>query len=399
MFTKAYIPYKGYYTTPFVKWQGSLQTQHPVRLAGATCKRWLAERHPEWDAMKIDYVNMGNTVASKHAFWNGSWVAALLGAERTVGVWISQACSTFTTLTYQAAMAVEVGSADWVLNVGADRMSNGPHTTWPNPNGPGGFPDREDWVMDNFRYDPWAEQPMVDTADIIANENGITKAECDELAFVRYQQYLKSLDNDREFQKRYMFPIEVQVSKKKTILVESDEGVTATSAEALAKLKPVNEWGVHTFGAQTYPADGNAALAVCSLEKAKELSDPDGPEIQIVSFGYARAEKARMGKAPVPATQMALAKAGLTAQDIKVWKTHSPFAVNDINMARQLGIDLYDHYNDYGCSLIYGHPQSPTMARHIIEGIEQLVMEGGGYGLATGCAAGDTGAALIFKVG
>jgi acetyl-CoA acetyltransferase family protein len=399
VFNKAFIPYKGYYTTPFVKWQGSLQSQHPVRLAGATCKRWLAERHPDWDAMAIDYVNLGNTVASKHAFWNGSWVAALLGAERTVGVWVSQACSTFTTIVYQAAMAVEVGSADWVLNVGADRMSNGPHTIWPNPNGPGGFPDREDWVMDNFRYDPWAEEPMVDTADIIANENGITREDCDELALTRFEQYLKALANDFEFQKRYMFPIEVQVGKKKTILVEHDEGVTTTSAEALSKLRPVNEWGVHTFGAQTYPADANAVLAVCSREKALELSDPDGPEIQIVSFGYARAEKARMGKAPVPATQMALQKAGLSATDISVWKTHSPFAVNDINMARQLGIDLYHNFNDYGCSLIYGHPQAPTMARHIIEGIEQLVVQGGGYGCATGCAAGDTGATLIFKVG
>jgi acetyl-CoA acetyltransferase family protein len=399
LFKEAYIPYGGYYTTPFCKWQGSLQTEHPVRLGGATCKRWLAEHHPDWDPMQIDYVNMGNTVVSKHAFWNGSWIAALLGAERTVGVWVSQACSTFTTLVYQAAMAVEVGSAEWVLNIGADRMSNGPHTIWPNPNGPGGFPDREDWVMDNFRYDPWAEEPMVDTADMIAKEEGITRQECDELALIRFQQYLKALDNDREFQKRFMFPVEVQVGKKKTMMVEADEGVTATSAEALERLRPVNEWGVHTFGAQTYPADANAALTVCSRAKAKELSVPDGPEVQIVSFGYARAEKARMGKAPVPATEMALSKAGLGAKDIKVWKTHSPFAVNDINMARKFGIDPYDHFNDYGCSLIYGHPQSPTMARHIIEAIEQLAAEGGGYGCATGCAAGDTGASLVFKVG
>ena len=96
--------------------------------------------------------------------------------------------------------------------------------------------------------------------------------------------------------------------------MEHDEGVATTPAEALSKLKPVNEWGVHTFGAQTYPADANAVLAVCSREKALELSDPDGPEIRIVSFGYARAEKARMGKAPVPATQMALQKAGLSAK-------------------------------------------------------------------------------------
>ena len=399
MFTKAYIPYKGYYSSPFCRWQGSYATEHPVRLAGATCKRWLAERHPSWDAMKIDYVNMGNTVASKHAFWNGSWVAALLGAERTVGVWLSQACSTGTTAIYQAAMAVEVGSADWVLNVLCDKVSNGPHTVWPNPNGPGGYPDREDWVMDNFNYDPWGQLPMVTTADLVGKENGITKEDCDELSWVRYKQYLDGIANDFEFQKRYMFPVEVQISKKKTILVEHDEGITPTSVEAIAALKPVNPDGIHSFAAQTHPADGNSAVAVCSREKAKELADPDGPEIQVVSFGYGRAPKARMGAAPVPATEMALAKAGLAAKDINVWKTHSPFAVNDVNMARKLGIDPYKNFNDYGCSMIFGHPHAATMGRHIIEMIEQLVIQGGGYGCASGCAAGDTGATLIVKVG
>jgi acetyl-CoA acetyltransferase len=399
MFSNAFIPYGGYYSSPFVKWQGALAAEHPVRLGGATCKRWMAERKPWWDPTLIDYVNMGNTVYTKHAFWNGSWIAALLGAERTVGVWISQACSTFTTCVYQASLAVEAGTAEWVLNIGADRISNGPHATWPDPNGPGGYPEREDWVMDNFRFDPWAQEPMVDTADLIAKEEGITKEECDELAWVRYQQYQNSLANDREFQKRFMFPVEVRVSKKQTVTIDADQGITETSPAALAGLKPVNDWGVHSFGAQTHPADGNSMLVVCSRELARELAEPEGPEVRVVSFGYARAEKARMGKAPVPSTQMALEKAGLAPKDIKVWKTHSPFAVNDINMCRKLGIDPFEHINDFGCSLIYGHPQAPTMARHIIEGIEQLAMEGGGYGCATGCAAGDTAATFVFKVG
>ena len=151
---------------------------------------------------------------------------------------------------------------------------------------------------------------MVTTADLVGKENGITKEDCDELSWVRYKQYLDGIANDFEFQKRYMFPVEVQISKKKTILVEHDEGITPTSVEAIDALKPVNPDGIHSFAAQTHPADGNSALAVCTREKAKELADPDGPEIQVVSFGYGRAEKARMGAAPVPATEMALAKAG-----------------------------------------------------------------------------------------
>ncbi len=398
MFTKAYIPYRGYYSTPFCRWQGSFAAEHPVRLAGATAKRWLATK-PNWNAAEIEYVNCGNTVYTKHAFWNGSWVAVLLGAERTVGVWISQACSTGTTAIYQAAMAVEVGSAGFVLNVCNDRVSNGPHAVWPDPNGPGGYPEREDWVMDNFNFDPWGQEKMVTTADYVALEAGITKEECDYCALKRYEQYQMALRDDRAFQKRYMFPVEISMGKKGTKIVDQDEGIIESTAEGLAALKPLNDFGVHSFGAQTHPADGHAVLAVTTREKAKELAESNGPEIQVISFGYGRAEKARMGKAPVPATRMALQRAGLEPKDIKAWKSHSPFAVNDVYMAKELGIDLVDHWNDYGCSMIYGHPHAATMCRHTIELIEQLVIEGGGYGVATGCAAGDTAATLIIKVG
>jgi acetyl-CoA acetyltransferase len=105
-----------------------------------------------------------------------------------------------------------------------------------------------------------------------------------------------------------------------------------------------------------------------------------------------------MPAAPVPAAQMALDMAGLKITDMKAIKTHNPFSTNDINLAKKMGIDVMK-FNNYGSSLIYGHPQGPTAGRGIIEMIEELVLLGGGYGLFTGCAAGDTAAALIVKVG
>jgi acetyl-CoA acetyltransferase len=95
---------------------------------------------------------------------------------------------------------------------------------------------------------------------------------------------------------------------------------------------------------------------------------------------------------------MALATAGLKISDIKAVKTHNPFAVNDIAFSRKTGFDVMK-MNNFGSSLIYGHPQGPTAGRGVIEMIEELVLLGGGYGLFTGCAAGDTAAALILKVG
>ncbi|MBW2000239.1 MAG: thiolase family protein, partial [Deltaproteobacteria bacterium] len=142
----------------------------------------------------------------------------------------------------------------------------------------------------------------------------------------------------------------------------------------------------------------NCGFIVTTREKAKDLSKDPGVEIQILSYGFARERKGFMAAAPVPAAQMALRIAGLKVEDMKAIKTHNPFAVNDINMARKMNIDVME-MNNYGSSLIYGHPQGPTAGRLIAELLEELVILGGGYGLWAGCAAGDTAAAMIFKVG
>jgi acetyl-CoA acetyltransferase len=104
-----------------------------------------------------------------------------------------------------------------------------------------------------------------------------------------------------------------------------------------------------------------------------------------------------MPKAPVPAARRALADAELTFGDIDIVKTHNPFIVNDLWFARETGVDA-EAMNPYGCSLIYGHPQGPTGARGIVELLHALVERGGGRGLFAGCAAGDTGAALIVEI-
>jgi len=239
---------------------------------------------------------------------------------------------------------------------------------------------------------------MVQTAENVAAEIGITKGECDVVVLRRFQQYQESLANGRAFQKRYMFPPEVAVTKKKTKLVEEDEGWTPTTAEGLAKLKPVVPGGCLSYGAQTFPADGNCGFIVTTREKAKELSADPKLEIQIVSYGYARVKPMFMPAAPIPAAEMALANAGLKISDIKAVKTHNPFAVNDIAFSRKTGYDLMK-MNNNGSSLIYGHPQGPTAGRAIAEMIEELAILGGGYGLFTGCAAGDTAASMIVKVG
>jgi acetyl-CoA acetyltransferase len=311
---------------------------------------------------------------------------------------VNQACTTSTTCIHLCAVNIEAGTYETGFALMSDRCSNGPHLVWANAMTPGGEVESENWMMDNFNSDPNAGLKMIQTAENVAKEAGITREECDSTTLRRYEQYMDALAEDRAFQKRYMFPIEVKVSRKKTRLIEEDEGVTPSSAEGLARLNPVEPGGVITYGAQTYPADGNCGFIVTTKDKAREMSKDPQIEIQIVSYGYSRVERGFMAAAPVPAAEMALKDAGLKVQDLKAVKTHNPFIVNDINMAKKMGLDLMN-MNNYGSSLIYGHPQAPTAGRLIAELLEELAILGGGYGLWAGCAAGDTGAAMIFKVG
>ena len=398
MLTKAYIPYRGYYSSPFCRWQGSMQYDNSIVLGASTANRWLNSR--DFDPTMFDYLYFGISIGQPGLFYGHTWAAALLveGKKDLPALMVNQACTTAATGVHLAAMSIECGIQNTTFVLATDRCSNGPHTIWPNPFGPGGEITSENWVMDSFNNDPHAGLKMIQTAEKVAKKLGTTKEECDAVTLRRYEQYQDALAEGRAFQKRFMFPAEVRVNKKKTKIVEEDEGVTPTTEEGLASLEPVERGGAHSFGAQTHPADGNIGMIVTTRERARVLSEEPGIEVQIVSYGFARVTKGAMAAAPVPAAEMALKNAGLRVGDIKAVKTHNPFAVNDINMAGKMGLDIMK-MNNYGSSLVYGHPQGPTSGRLIVELIEELAILGGGYGLWAGCAAGDTGAAMIVKVG
>jgi acetyl-CoA acetyltransferase family protein len=398
MLTKAYIPYKGYYSTPFCRWQGQMANENAIILGANTAKRWFASRN--LDPTLLEYLYFGMTIAQNRMFYSHNWAGAMLmdGRKNLPGLFVHQACTTSTTCIHLAAVNIEAGTFDTAFALMTDRCSNGPHLIWPNPLGPGGEVISENWNMDNFNNDPWGGMKMIQTAEAVAKEADITREECDAVALRRYEQYLDALADDRAFQKRYMFPAEVRISKKKVLMIEEDEGITPSTKEGLASLKPVEPNGILTYGAQTHPADGNCGFIITTREKAKELSADPAKDIKIVSYGFSRVGKARMAAAPVPAAEMALKNAGLKVKDMKAIKTHNPFAVNDVNMAKKMNFDVM-WMNNYGSSMIYGHPQGPTAGRIIAELIEELVLLGGGYGMFAGCAAGDTGASLIVKIG
>jgi acetyl-CoA acetyltransferase len=299
-----------------------------------------------------------------------------------------------------AAQEVEAGLCGASLAITCDRTSNGPHLYYPNPKGPGGTGAHEDWVMDNFGCDPLGRHSMLQTAENVAAKHQITTARQHEVVLLREKQYRDALADDCAFQKRYMtLPFEVPDAsfKKTTGAIESDDGIRFSTAEGLATLKPVLAGGTVTYGGQTHPADGNAAIIVAEHARAGELSHDRNIRVKLHGFGSARAQQAHMPEAPIPAAQRALDAAGMTIDQMDAVKTHSPFAVNDVLFSRQTGVPL-EKMNNFGCSLVWGHPQAPMGTRGVIELVEELAQRGGGYGLFTGCAAGDTAMAVVVEV-
>lgn len=396
---KAYIPYGGYWSTPFAKWQGSFANLHAMKFAAEIAKRALDERNiPVGDFTSL---YSGMTIPTKKGLYGSPWLAAMIGAEELTGPMFAQACATSARVIGSAAYEVEAGNGTQpnILCITADRTSNGPHMLYPNPGAPGGRGEAEDWVWDSFNKDPHAKGSMTQAAEKVAAKHGITTEQQHEVVLMRHAQYQQALENDSAFHKSYMVtPVEVNPSGRKVIAtVEGDEGVFPSSVEGLAKLKPVLPDGTVTFGGQTYPADGNAGMVVTTREKANAYSQNKDIEIRLVAFAEGRAEKGYMPEANTPAVRNVLQAAGVALKDMKAVKTHNPFAVNDIYLSNELDIPL-EGMNNYGSSLIWGHPQGPTGMRLIIELIEELVLLDGGYGLFTGCAAGDTAAAVVLEV-
>ena len=395
---KAEIPYGCYWSTPFTRWQGAFANLNAVEFAAHVAKKELARRGIPGQA--FDHGVLGISVPQKHSFYGLPWLAGLAGFGHLGGPTLMQACATGVRVLLSAAQEIECGMSAATLALTCDRTSNGPHLYYPNPRAPGGTGAHEDWVMDNFNCDPLGPHAMVATAENVAKKHGIGTAEQHEVVLRREAQYREALAGDAAFLKRFMMlPFEVPdpAYRKTAATLAGDEGINTSSAEGLSKLKPVIPGGTVTFGGQTHPADGNAAIVLASPERAKELSRDPKVRVRLHGFGQSRAALAHMPEAPAPAAQRALAQAGLTIDRMHAIKTHNPFALNDVLFSRVTGADI-GRMNNYGCSLVWGHPQAPMGTRSIIELIEELAQRGGGFGLFTGCAAGDTAMAVVLEV-
>jgi acetyl-CoA acetyltransferase len=313
--------------------------------------------------------------------------------QRIPGFQMEQACATGLSAVVVAGAEVNSKSYDVAGVLTFDRTSDSPV---------GVFPERRAYrrtevisdVWDNFGFDPSTGSAMITTAGLTARKYKIDRAEVDELTALRYKQYFDA--KKAGFHNKYLFSFDVLNAQGKLLgTIGEDVGVREISLKTLKEQRELDT--CITSGTQTHAADGMAALLVASPQKAKEISTKPEVNIEFIAKVDIRTGPGLMPEAPGMAVQKLLDRTGLTMNDMKVVKNHNPFAVNDAIFGKTLNYD-WAKMNNTGCSLVWGHPQAPTLTRTIIEALEEAVDLGGGYVLVFGCAAGDVGTAGIFRV-
>jgi acetyl-CoA acetyltransferase len=391
MYPDARIPYGTWGSSYFPAWQTSALAEVNIgQFAGESMARILGMRKVPVSA--LEYLVIGSTVPWHWKFWTAPLVASCMG-HRIPGYHVEQACATGLQAVLLGGAEIQSGAKDVVGVVTFDRTSDSPA---------GVFPERRAYertqvladVWDNFGFDPATGKAMITAAGLTARKYKVERAEVDDIAFVRHQQYFEAKDSG--FLERVLVPFDLlTVAGRPLGRVDEDKGVRRITMGALRGQRELDT--CVTSGTQTHASDGMAGLIVASKEKAKELSPRPDVEIKFLGKAESRTQPSLMPEAPAFAVQALLERCGVTMDDMAVVKNHNPFAVNDAVFTRVTGYD-WRKMNRTGCSLVWGHPQGPTLTRTLIEGLEEAVQLGGGRVLVFGCAAGDVGIAALFEV-
>jgi len=391
MFPKARIPYGTWGSSFFPAWQMSPLAEVNIgQFAGEAMSRILGLR--KVPKSKLDYLIIGSTIPWHWKFWNAPLIASCLG-ERLAGYHIEQACATGLQATLLAGAEIEAGGQDTVGVLTFDRTSDSPVGVFPERRAHRRTQALAD-VWDNFGFDPATGGAMIATAGVAARKYKIDRREVDDVALHRHEQYFEAKESG--FLDKVLVKLDVlNVQGRPLGTIDDDLGVHKLTRDALRAMPELDT--CITGGTQTHASDGMATLLVSTKEKVKELSPKPEIDIEFVAKCEIRTTPSLMPEAPAFAVRKLLNRTGLTMKDIAVSKNHNPFAVNDVIFAKLLECDWHD-LNKTGCSLVWGHPQGPTLTRTLIEALEEAVSLGGGYVLIFGCAAGDVGISALFKV-
>ena len=377
---------------------GSLSTTPAAELGAIVIKEALSRAGVP--AEQVDHVYMGCVIQAGQGqnVARQSSIKAGLPIE-TPAVTVNVVCGSGLNCVNMAAQMIQAGDADIVVAGGMENMSMAPYAipqgrygyrmTWPSQS-QGALVDT---MVKDALWDAFNDYHMIQTADNIAEQWGLTREELDVFAANSQQKACAARANG-EF-KREIVPVEVK-KKKETVLFDTDEGPReGITAEGLSRMRPINKDGYVTAGNASGINDGAAAVVVMSEEKAKELGVK--PMATFVAGALAGVDPKIMGIGPVAATKKAMAKAGYKIEDFDVIEANEAFAAQSVAVGKDLGIDVEKQLNPRGGAIALGHPVGASGCRILVTLLHEMEDKDLKKGLATLCIGGGMGCATIVE--
>ncbi|MBD3765183.1 MAG: acetyl-CoA C-acyltransferase family protein [Rhodobacterales bacterium] len=369
---------------------GSLAGVPPVDLAASVMRAALAQAGVAGD--RIGHVVMGHVINTEPRDMYLSRVAAVAAGvpDTTPAMNVNRLCGSGAQAIVSAIQALALGDCDLALAGGAESMSRAPHILPAARFGQkmGDLPGLD--MMTGALTCPFGTGHMGVTAENVADRDGISRADQDAFALESQTRAARALAEGR-FDSQIV-PVEVP-GRKGPVVFARDEHPKATSAEALASLKPVfRKGGTVTAGNASGINDGAAALVLARADAAAGLV----ARARVLGHAHAGVAPEVMGLGPIPAVQRLLARTGLTVDDFDVIESNEAFAAQAIAVNRALGLDPA-RVNPNGGAIALGHPVGATGAILTVKALHELERTGGRRALITMCIGGGQGIALAIE--
>ncbi|MGF3021863.1 beta-ketothiolase BktB [Methylobacterium aquaticum] len=373
---------------------GSLKDHAPSGLGALVARAALADSAAPPDA--VGHVVFGQVIPTAP---RDAYLARVVGIEtglpkETPALTVNRLCGSGLQAILTAANMLMLGDADIAIGGGAEVMSRAPFYA---PSVRFGQKMGDALLVDGLNgalEDPFDRFLMGVTAENVADRHGISRDAQDALALESQRRAGRAIAEGRFAAQ--IVPVEVHKGREATVF-DTDEHVRAnTTLDELTRLRPIfrKEAGTVTAGNASGINDGAAAVVLATARAVKDhgLS----PIARLVSYGHAGVDPGLMGIGPVPATRIALQRAGLSAGDLDVIESNEAFAAQACAVARELGLDPA-RTNPNGSGISLGHPVGATGAIIVTKLLHELRRTSGRFGLATMCIGGGQGIAAVFE--
>jgi acetyl-CoA C-acetyltransferase len=372
---------------------GGLKDVAPTELGAQVVHEALARARVAGD--EVGQVVFGNVIHTEPKDMYLARVAAMNAgvAKETPALTLNRLCGSGLQAIVSAAQTIMLGDTDIAVGGGAESMSRAPYIAqgvrWGARMGDATMVD----MMLAALHDPFDNIHMGETAENLAESHQITRGDQDALALESHRRASRAISEGRF--KQQILPVKLKTRRGETVFDTDEHPRADATVDDLAKLRPVfRKNGTVTAGNASGINDGAAAVVLMERKTAEQRGAK--PMGRLVSYAHAGVDPKIMGIGPVPATRLALQRAGLALADIDVIESNEAFAAQACAVAKDLGFDP-EKTNPNGSGIALGHPVGATGTILTVKALYELERTGGRYALVTMCIGGGQGIAAIFE--